>query len=755
MLRSRKTKRFNLLTLAASVVSVFTITAAAQAQESHDGTCTIKQRIEDSSAYRFDIGNSRYDYPTYSEERFPEFDSLREAAPRYRDMQLRRQERINYLSEDDYRSPRGQSQRTPEWEEYHDQWRSRQSGYEPTRSRDNYAPARSRDGYVPARERRDYRYSGFDYSGDSRSRPVEDRFPAPLSGRDRNLGDYLNRDYDSSRDRNYAPARDLPPRNREFAPRNRDRAPGSRDLAPRNREPRNRDRAPRGFEPRRTAPQDRYEPRSGARPEPTLDQKVTARYSDPTTARFAMSLGSNQGIALFREVSSLIDQRHLSPKSYTERIQNGVRNIEVALQNRAFRSAVSLQASNTQLAGFRSGLSQLTNRTVSSRAQAEQVVGSAMQLASQSGLRPGLVAYEFTNASIQSLDKYSGLDPSLNRVSGAIEDTGIQTAMGALDEYTTGVGIEVRHHAQGLEIVRALRGGPAVAAGIQSGDIIRQINGQNIGGMEMNQSVNLISGPAGAAVRFLVAREGRGTKTFSLVRRQFRIFSVNDVKMVDRQAGVGYMHLNKFAKSSAAEMEQAIQELRSQGMKNLIVDVRGNPGGLLTTAIEVSDKFLRCGKIVATRGRLGSDNMVESASANGTWSMPLVVLVDGDSASASEIFAAAIQENGRGIVVGEKSYGKGTVQTHFPLSSGLGTVRLTTAKFYSPTDREMSGAGVTPDVRTSDEKDALDRAVTAASHPRLAEMVAQHGTCRPAGSNFGRFGSAAKPATDVSALLSK
>jgi carboxyl-terminal processing protease len=468
-----------------------------------------------------------------------------------------------------------------------------------------------------------------------------------------------------------------------------------------------------------------------------------------------MSLGSNQGIALFREVSSLIDQRHLSPKSYTERIQNGVRNIEVALQNRAFRSAVSLQASNTQLANFRSGLSQLTNRTVSSRAQAEQVVGSAMQLAAQSGLRPGLVAYEFANGSIQSLDKYSGLDPSLNRVSGAIEDTGIQTAMGALDEYVTGVGIEVRHHAQGLEIIRALRGGPAVAAGIQSGDIIRQINGQNIGGMEMNQSVGMISGPRGAAVRFLVAREGRGTKTFSLVRRQFRVYSVNDVKMVDRQSGVGYMHLNKFAKSSAAEMEQAIQELQSQGMKNLIVDVRGNPGGLLTTAIEVSDKFLRCGKIVATRGRLGSDNMVESANASGTWSMPLVVLVDGDSASASEIFAAAIQENGRGIVVGEKSYGKGTVQTHFPLSSGLGTVRLTTAKFYSPTDREMSGNGVTPDVRASDEKDALDRAVTAASHPRLAEMVAQHGTCRPAGSNFGRFGSAAKPATDVSASLSK
>lgn len=738
MLRLHKTKRFNLLSLAAGLLALFTVTPALQAQQCKDGVCTIKQRTEVDSNYRFDVGRARYDYPTYSEDRFPEFNHLRETTPtpRYREPRPRPVDRSDYLARDGYQpsfrptrdresgprpvdrsdylardeyQPSFRSTRDSEWRRYHDEFERRE------RQRDDYRVPRQRND-APARTR-DYRYSGYDFGNtDSRSRPVRERY------RSENLGDLRD-----SLDSYHTPRRsDELDRYRDFGPTLRDRLP--RD---------------RGYE-ELPAPQPERDSK-----EPTLNDKVTARYSNPTVVRFATTLGGNQGLALFREVSTLIDQRHLSPKTYTERIRNGARNIEVALQNRSFLSAVSLQASESQLSQFRSELSRLAVRPIMSRSDAEQVVTAAMQLGSQAGLRPGLIAYEFANGSIQSLDKYSALEPSVNRVSGAVDDAESKTA--SLDEYVTGVGIEVRHHKDGLEIVRALRGGPAVEAGIQSGDIIRQISGRNIGGTEMNTSVAMISGQIGTRVSFLIAREGRGTKTFNLTRRRFRVYSVNDVKMVDRQTG--YLHLNKFAKSSAAEMDRAIQDLKSQGMRNLIVDVRGNPGGLLTTAIEVSDKFLRCGKIVATRGRLASDNSVETASANGTWSMPLVVLVDGDSASASEIFAAAIQENGRGIVIGEKSYGKGTVQTHFPLGSGLGTVRLTTAKFYSPTDREMSGAGVTPDVRTTDAKDALNRAITAASHPKLAEMVAQHGTCRP-GSAYHNAGSASRPATDLSVVLS-
>ena len=143
----------------------------------------------------------------------------------------------------------------------------------------------------------------------------------------------------------------------------------------------------------------------------------------------------------------------------------------------------------------------------------------------------------------------------------------------------------------------------------------------------------------------------------TLTRRRFRIWSVNDVRMVSG-TDVGYLNLSQFSQTSTQEVDEALQKLYRSGMESLILDLRGNPGGLLTTCVQITNRFLPCGTIVSTRGRLSDDNMHESATYTRTWNTPLVVLVNEDSASASEIFAAAIQDNGRGVVVGEKSYGK-------------------------------------------------------------------------------------------------
>ena len=165
-------------------------------------------------------------------------------------------------------------------------------------------------------------------------------------------------------------------------------------------------------------------------------------------------------------------------------------------------------------------------------------------------------------------------------------------------------------------------------------------------------------------------------------------------------------------------------------MTSLIMDLRGNPGGLLTTAIALSDRFLPAGTIVSTKGRTRDDNSKEIAHYAKTWKVPLVVLIDHNSASASEIFAAAIQENGRGLIVGEKSYGKGTVQTLFPLQTFPAALRLTTAKFYSPQGREMAGAGVTPDVKvandlaeTQQDDAVLSEALRQIVDPRIKNMA--------------------------------
>jgi carboxyl-terminal processing protease len=285
--------------------------------------------------------------------------------------------------------------------------------------------------------------------------------------------------------------------------------------------------------------------------------------------------------------------------------------------------------------------------------------------------------------------------------------------------------------------MKALRAGPAAEAGLKSGDIITAVDGRSINGMPLTNSVDLMKGTAGSRMQLRIVRNGSQGTDVTLVRRRVRVYTVNDYKLLPGTENVAYMSLSQFGEKSTEELDQALMELHNKGMKSLVIDLRGNPGGLLNVCVDITNRFLPCGTIVSTKGRLASDNMVETASYERTWSTPLVVLVDGDSASASEIFAAAVQDNRRGIVVGERSYGKGTVQTHFPLSSVSGNLRLTTARFYSPNGKAMSGEGVTPDVRIADADGpangdrVLDEAITIAQSQRLKDIAQAAKQCRP------------------------
>jgi carboxyl-terminal processing protease len=169
--------------------------------------------------------------------------------------------------------------------------------------------------------------------------------------------------------------------------------------------------------------------------------------------------------------------------------------------------------------------------------------------------------------------------------------------------------------------------------------------------------------------------------------------------MLDAAAGVAYFRISSFQKTTSRDVDAALWKLHREGMRSLVVDVRGNPGGLLNEAVEVADRFVMEGTIVATHGRSARENYDYKAHRVGTWRVPLVVLIDGDSASASEIFAGAIRDHRRGTVVGDRSYGKGSVQGIFPLRAIKGGLRLTTAKFYSPSGRAISQGGVEPDIR--------------------------------------------------------
>jgi carboxyl-terminal processing protease len=349
----------------------------------------------------------------------------------------------------------------------------------------------------------------------------------------------------------------------------------------------------------------------------------------------------------------------------------------------------------------------------------------AADLANQRlGVRREAIAMEFFNGSIDSLDKYSAFVPS-KQAYGFHED-GKELKSAVLEENIVGVGIEMKTHELGALVMGTVENGPAHRARIQKGDILTGVDGRSLAGMSLSQIADLVAGPAGSTVTFRVQRSNQ-EYTASVRRENVYVSSVASVQMLDQSTG--YMRLKQFSESSAEDLEKNMWNLYKTGMRSLVLDLRGNPGGLLTEAVQVSNLYLPSGRIVATKGRTAADDSDERASFEKTWKLPLVVLVDEHSASASEIFAAAIQENGRGVIVGRTTYGKGTVQTHFPLQSVTGNLKLTTAKFYSPQGREMANVGVRPDVTVNgNTDDFLTAAITSDLDVRTALQVMAQGT---------------------------
>ncbi len=260
-----------------------------------------------------------------------------------------------------------------------------------------------------------------------------------------------------------------------------------------------------------------------------------------------------------------------------------------------------------------------------------------------------------------------------------------------------GLGIEITLKDDILTVVAPIDGTPAYRAGLHTGDRILKIDGLSTKDMQLADAVKRMRGKPGSKVTISVLREGWSEpKDFDIVREQIRVQSVKTVELGD---GLEYLKLRQFQEQSPHDLEAALEKFAKNGMKALILDLRNNPGGLLTAAVEVSEKFIDDGKLVVyTEGRVRNQNMRFSAHAKRGYSqMPMVVMVNQGSASASEIVAGALQDWGRATIVGTQTFGKGSVQTIIPLSDGSG-LRLTTAKYFTPKGRSIHGKGITPDV---------------------------------------------------------
>jgi carboxyl-terminal processing protease len=364
--------------------------------------------------------------------------------------------------------------------------------------------------------------------------------------------------------------------------------------------------------------------------------------------------------------------------------------MDIALVDGKFLAAAGVHANGQQVGRLRAELVQLTGRyAINSQRDAVAVASQAAQLARrQIGLSETATLMEFTSAAAGGLDHFSAY----------LTGDQLRDIYSQIEGNFVGLGVELKADNGALLVVRVIPGSPAQKAGILDADRIVAVNSQPTSAMSTDEAASLLTGPEGSICRVSVVTPGDSPREIAVQRAHVEVPSLEDIKIIDPAAGVAYIRIPAFQKTTARDLEAALWDLHRQGMRSLVLDLRGNPGGLLTASVEVADKFIADGAIVSTRGRSEQENFNYRAHRPGTWRVPLVVLIDGDSASASEIFAAAIKDSGRGKVVGTRSYGKGSVQGIFPLGYAGAGARITTAKFFSPMGHPISNVGVTPDI---------------------------------------------------------
>ena len=323
----------------------------------------------------------------------------------------------------------------------------------------------------------------------------------------------------------------------------------------------------------------------------------------------------------------------------------------------------------------------------------------------------GEVIEKINKEYVDEVDQSKSLDSAINGLLQSLDPYSSYMSPEVLNEMQTetsgkfgGLGIEVGMESGVVKVISPLDDTPASRAGIKAGDYIVKINDTQVQGKSLSEAVELMRGPVGSGIELTVRRRGeKKALKFEIMRE---IIQIQSVKTDLLKESIGYIRLTSFNENSGEQIKKEIKKLEKNNKVNAyILDLRNNPGGLLSQAIKISDFFLNNGEIVSTKSRKPSENRKWFANPGDlTKGKTLIVLINYGSASASEIVAGALKDHKRAIILGETSYGKGSVQSIIPLKND-GAIRLTVAKYYLPSGKSISEVGVTPDIEISEETD--------------------------------------------------
>ncbi|MDR2438101.1 MAG: S41 family peptidase [Planctomycetaceae bacterium] len=426
---------------------------------------------------------------------------------------------------------------------------------------------------------------------------------------------------------------------------------------------------------------------------------VGRRFHDSSYLDIIYKSGFIDTLNFYEEIISRIQKDYVDVPNWDHLFRHGVQDINIALSDSGFRTRANLKTAPEKIDAFSEILQKTADGwVIRNREDLKNGILRLTEMAQQQiGLNPTTMLMEFICGVVNSLDRYTAyltpnqLSDQFSLISGNL----------------VGLGVELRSDRESLLIVRVIQGSPAQENGLKDGDRILSVDGISTKGRDTDSAADLLQGTEGTVVRLVVKSGFKPAREVQITRRQIEVPSVEDVRMLNDF--LGYIKLTGFQSKTGEEMKSALINLDRQGMRCLVLDMRRNPGGLLQIGIEVANMFLDNGVIVRTRGRQNNSDFAYIATPENTWNVPLIVLIDEESASASEIVAGAIRDHKRGIIIGKRSYGKGTIQQILPINSAASNhtkvgLKLTVEKFYSPLGWSYSGVGVSPDIVVETEK---------------------------------------------------